>query len=132
MSILSGVEKPISKARQIFLGEQKAKRGILPTIVSGVGFDLTAKMIDNTFGSPVQRIASFNIPFIGPIGPIDVINFFIHGGPRNLRGGFTAIIGAKAITGTLSNIGPFRLPGASPGSQPSATLTGLANQGAPI
>lgn len=131
------LEKPTNKVRTIILGEKTdKKKGVIPTVVSGTGADLTMKAIDGVFGSPVQRFASINLPVIGPVGPIDVINFLIHGGFRNIRSGLTAVIGAKVVTGGLRTIGPFALPGAGSPGQLTAQSTTIATQsntqGAPI
>lgn len=91
-----------------------ASKGILQNVVTGVGADLTMRTVDNIFGSPVQRIASFPIPFIGTVGPIDVINYIGHAGGFKLsRKGLIAVLSAKMVTGGLTSLGPIRLPGNS-------------------
>lgn len=94
-------------------------KGIIQNSVTGVGFDQVAKTVDNIFGSPVQRIFSFNMPVIGPIGPIDIMNYFTHAnGLRVSKNGFIAVIAAKIVQGVLPSIGSIKLPGtlSSPGS----------------
>ena len=71
--VLNGVT---SKASLLFLGEKTPKkRGILPTVASGVGVDVTMRAIDRIVGSPLQKFAGFNIPFLGNVGVIDGLNF---------------------------------------------------------
>ena len=73
--VLHGVT---SKASMLLIGEKTPKkRGILPTVASGVGVDQTARAIDRLVGSPLQRFAGFNVPFLGNVGIIDALNFLI-------------------------------------------------------
>lgn len=124
MQILEGTT---SKARQFLLGErQPHKKGILPTAVSGVGTDVTIRFLDGLIGSPMQRFIQFPLPVIGGIGIVDVINFLVNGGPRNFRGGITAVLGAKIMTAGLSTLGPIRLPTAGPQLPPTQQAPGGA------
>ena len=109
-------------------------KGLLQNITTGIGANEGMVIIDNIFGSPVQRIFSFNLPFLGTVCPIDVLNYVFHaGGFKFSKKGLIAVASAKIARGSLSNIGPIRLPGAVPTGAPStAVLTGTANQGAPI
>lgn len=130
--VLKGVT---SKASMILLGEKTPKkRGIIPTATGGVGVDVMLKTFDNFVGSPLQRFASFNLPFIGPVGPIDAINFLIFSaGGRNIKGGIIAVAAAKLITGgaSLGNITGFFGGTSSPNvSQGSPVASGVA--GAPV
>jgi len=127
MQILEGTT---SKARQLLIGQrQPTKKGILPTAVSGVGTDVTLRFLDGLIGSPMQRFITFPVPFIGGVGIIDAINFLVNGGPRNFRGGLTAVIGAKVMTAGLSTLGPIRLPSAqtNPTGSPIAQAPGGAS-----
>ncbi len=93
-------------------------KGILQNVVTGVGTDKTLRALDNVVGSPLQRITSFNLPFIGNFGVIDFINYIGHsGGLKISRKGLIAVLSAKAIDGVLPSIGGFSLPGASPAGQ---------------
>jgi len=90
----------------VLLGERTAKKkGIIPTIAAGTGVDVTLRAVDNMLGGNLQRFAGFPIPFVGNLGVIDAINFLIFSaGGRNLKGGVTAVVGAKVITGSLPSI----------------------------
>ena len=81
-----------------------AAKGVIQTSVVGVGFDQIAKTVDGVFGSPVQRIFSFNFPLVGPIGPIDIINYLVNGNGKLISGkGATAVLAAKLVqTGNLA------------------------------
>jgi hypothetical protein len=86
-------------------------KGIVQNFVTGVGADTTMRLLDNIVGSPVQRIFSFNLPIIGSIGPIDLLNYVAHaGGFKVSRKGLIAVGAAKIASGALSNIGPIMLP----------------------
>ena len=109
-----------------------ASKGILQNVVTGVGADLTMRTVDNLFGSPVQRIASFNVPVIGNVGAIDVINYVGHaGGFKFSRKGLIAVISAKMVTGTLTSLGPIRLPGSGIVSTGPATASSGPTASAP-
>ena len=93
-------------------------KGILQNVVTGVGTDKTLRALDNVVGSPLQRIASVNLPFIGSFGVIDFVNYIGHAcGFKVSRKGFIAILAAKAVDGVLPSIGGFSLPGATPAGQ---------------
>ena len=101
-------------------------KGIIQNVVTGIGADQTMRLIDNVVGSPVQKIFSFNLPIIGNVGPIDFLNYVAHaGGFKISKKGFIAVGASKLVAGTLSNIGPIRLPNvvsqASTNSTPSAS-----------
>ena len=120
------LEKPFSKVSQLFLGQSTpTKKGLIPTAVSGTGAEVAMKSVDNIFGSPVQRIFSLNLPVVGTIGPIDFINFMIHGGFRNIRGGITAVVGSKVLVGGLRSLGPISLPGGAPTGSPTSSTPQL-------
>ena len=100
-------------------------KGIIQNVVTGIGADQTMRLVDNVFGSPVQKIFSFNLPVIGNVGPIDLLNYVAHaGGFKISKRGFVAVGAAKLVAGTLTNLGPIRLPSVvsaqSTPSQPSA------------
>lgn len=102
-----------------------ASKGIIQNSVTGVGFDQVAKTLDNIVGSPIQKIFSMPIPFIGSVGAIDVANYFVHANGLKLsKNGFIAVIAAKIVQGILPSIGSFKLPGSS--------NTGGAGQGSPV
>ena len=94
-----------------------ASKGIIQNSVTGIGFNTVALVVDGIFGSPVSRIFSFNLPFIGPVGPIDVLNYVVHaGGLKMSKKGLVAVLAAKAAqTGAIAgfnivNIGAGRIP----------------------
>lgn len=100
-------------------------KGIIQNFVTGVGADQTMRLIDNIVGSPVQKIFSFNLPVIGNVGPIDLLNYVAHaGGFKISKKGLIAVGAAKMAAGVLPNIGPIRLPSVttaqSTPTQPSA------------
>jgi len=133
MASLSFAEKPISKLRGVLIGEKSdKKRGLIPTAVLGTGAEIAMKTVDNIFGSNIQRLASFNLPLIGTVGPIDVLNFFIFGGIRNMRGGITAVIGSKVLGGGLASIGPISLPGSSGLNLSEQSSTAAGQLGGPV
>ena len=117
MAITSSVQK--------FATKFSAKgTGVLATSASGIGTDMLMRTIDNVVGSPVQRIASFGLPVVGTVGPIDVLNYIVHAGGLKLsKNGLIAVLAAKITAGVLPSIGPIRLPqttvNASGGSQPA-------------
>ena len=122
------LSKPIEKVSTIFLGQRTpTKKGIIPTAVSGTGAEIAMKSVDNIFGGPVQNILSINLPIVGTVGPIDALNFMIHGGFRNIKGGLTAVIGSKVLVGGLRSLGPISLPGGQPTGAP---ISPQASQGA--
>ena len=105
--------------------------GTLSVAAGGIGSDLLMRTLDNIVGSPVQRIFSFNLPLLGTIGPIDVLNYAIYAGGFKLKkSGFIAVLAAKIAGGVLPSIGPIRLPttGANPtGQSASAGAAGGAS-----
>ena len=111
---------------QILVGEKTPKkRGILPGIAGGAGVDVTLKAIDNLVGSPLQRFAGFNVPFLGNVGIIDAMNFLIFsGGGRNIKGGVIAVGGAKLVTGALPQFTSILSPNVSAGSPVASGILG--------
>lgn len=110
-----------------------ASKGLLQNAVTGIGADKVMTTLDNLVGSPVQRIASISLPFIGSVGPIDFINYVGHaGGFRFSKKGLIAVISAKIANNTLTSLGPIRLPGSgqSPVSAGGSTPTASAPGGA--
>ena len=86
-------------------------KGIIQNVVTGIGADTTMRLMDNIVGAPVQRIFSFNLPIIGSIGPIDLLNYVAHaGGLKISRKGLIAVAASKVASGALSSIGPIMLP----------------------
>lgn len=127
MAALASITKTTSKIIP-------TSKGILQNIVTGIGANSLMTTIDNMVGSPVQRIASINLPFIGAVGPIDFINYVGHaGGFKFSKKGLIAVISAKVANNTLTALGPIRLPGAgatSPsagGTAPTASAPGGAS-----
>ncbi len=116
----------------IFLGDRTPrKRGIVPTVASGVGVDMTMRALDRLVGSPLQRFAGFNVPLVGNIGIIDALNFLIFsGGGKNFKGGITAVAGAKFVGGTLPALGNIQLPGSVSAGSTASVASGVA--GAPV
>ena len=107
--VLKGVR---SKVSQVLLGEREVKkRGIIPTAIMGVGLEAGLRAADNIIGGPIQRLFSVNAPFVGTIGPLDAIVFLVmSNGFKNLRGGATAVIGAKVILGgALARASPINI-----------------------
>jgi len=91
MSAVSGLHKSVGRIVPI-------SKGIGQNIITGTGFDTVAKTVDGIFGSPVQRIFSFNFPLVGPVGVIDVLNYLIHSrGKMVSKNGFIAVLGAKIV-----------------------------------
>jgi len=85
--------------------------GIVQNAVTGIGFDQLARAVDSVVGSPVQGIFNFNLPFIGGVGIIDVVNYFLHSGGKIIsKNGFVAVGAAKFVTGTLPAIGGIAIP----------------------
>lgn len=99
MALTTSVTKP-------FKGLVPASKKIGTNIITGTGFDAVAKTVDGIFGSPVQRIFSFNLPLVGPIGVIDVLNYLVHSGGKMVsKTGLTAVIGAKIVqTGGIAGV----------------------------
>jgi len=89
-------------------------KGVIQNSVTGIGADSLMKTLDNVVGSPLQKIFSINLPILGSVGVIDIINYFGHANGLKLsRKGFTAVIAAKVASGVLPSIGGFRLPNQS-------------------
>src|SRR3990167_573648 len=125
---LMSLSKPVERISTIFLGQKTpTKKGLIPTAVSGTGAEVAMKSVDNIFGGVVQNLMSINLPIVGTVGPIDAINFMIHGGFKNIRGGLTAVIGSKVLVGGLRSLGPISLPGSPPTGAVQSTT---ANSGA--
>ena len=102
-------------------------KGVLGTSASGIGTDLLMRTIDNIVGSPVQRIFSFNLPLLGTVGPIDVLNYSVHaGGFKINKSGFIAVLAAKIAGGVLPSIGPIRLPTTTANPSGTSTASGAA------
>jgi len=107
--VLKGVRTKVS---QVLLGEKEVKkRGVIPTALMGVGLEAGLRAADNIVGGPIQRLFSVNAPFVGTIGPLDAIVFLVmSNGFKNVRGGLTAVIGAKVILGgALAAISPVSI-----------------------
>lgn len=109
-------------------------KGVIQNFVTGVGADQTMRLVDNIFGSPVQKVFSFNLPFIGNVGPIDFLNYIAHaGGFKVSKKGLIAVGAAKLSSGALQAIGPIRLPSvAAAQSTPTQPSPVGASGGLPI
>ena len=71
---LESVTKPLEK----LVDPPKGKgMQIIPTAISGIGFDAIAKMADNFIGSPFQRFG-ISLPVVGRLSLIDIVNYFVH------------------------------------------------------
>lgn len=106
-------------------------KGVIQNSVTGVGADAFMRTIDDIFGSPVQRIFSYNLPFLGSIGPIDFINYVGHaGGFYFSKKGLIAVLAAKIVSGTLSSLGPIRLPGSGAVPMPATAQQVATSQAA--
>lgn len=126
MAILGSVTTTLHKA-------VPASKGIIQNSVTGVGFDQVAKTIDNMVGSPVQKIFSFNVPFLGSAGPIDLMNYFVHANGLKLsKNGFIAVLAAKIVQGVLPSIGGIKLPGTSVAQVNKTTSVASGARGAPM
>jgi len=114
------LQKPLQSVSKTLLGEAGGKkRGIVPTIVLGTGADQTMRALDNVLGSPLQRIFGFNLPFLGNVGVIDLINYLIFaGGFKISTQGLMAVAGAKAVGGVLPVLsGVLNIPGIGQAAQ---------------
>ena len=128
MAMLERQAKSLGKT---LIGQTTAKKAIVPNIVTGVGIDQTLRAADNTFGAPLQRIFSVQLPIVGNVGPIDVINYMIHTGgklTKNVVAGLTAVGGAKAISGGLGSLN-LPIPGVQSVANPNVVPSG---PGAPL
>jgi len=85
--------------------------GIVQNAITGIGFDQLARAVDSVVGSPVQSIFSFNLPVIGGVGIIDVINYLLHSQGKIIsKNGIIAVGAAKFVTGALPAIGGIAIP----------------------
>ena len=92
-------------------------KSVLGTVAGGIGSDILMKTIDNVTGGNVQRLASINLPIVGPVGLIDAFNYIIYaGGIKISKRGILAVVGAKIATGVISSVGSLSIPGFSGGS----------------
>ena len=110
-------------------GKFKAgSKGILGTSASGIGTDQLMRLVDNVFGAPVQRLASVNVPIIGSVGTIDILNYVVHSGKIGFsKNGLIAVMAAKAANGVLPQIRGLSLPQANSTSNAKTvpTSTGI-------
>jgi len=105
LALFGSVQKQITRF-------EAGGRSTLGVAAGGIGTDLLMRAVDGIFGSPVQRIFSFNLPILGPVGPIDILNYMIYaGGLKVSKRGLIAVASAKLVGGALTNIGPIALPG---------------------
>lgn len=124
MAMLASIQRPLKKV-------VPASRGVAQNALTGVGFDKLGKAVDSVVGSPVQRIISFPVPFLGTVTLIDVMNYLVHAnGLRLSKNGFIAVAAARFVDGTLPAIGSISLPGSVNAGQGSSVAAGVP--GAPI
>ena len=125
MALVKSITKPLS-------GLVPPSKKIGTTIITGTGFDAVAKAVDGIFGSPVQRIFSFNFPIIGPIGVLDIINYLVHSrGKLISQTGLIAVVGAKIVqTGGIG--GMNLIPVLTNVSKTTVNVGGLSQTGANI
>lgn len=128
MAMLQGTTNKLGKT---LLGTTSRSKGIVTNIVTGTGADQFMRAVDNIFGAPLQRVFSVQVPFLGNVGPIDVINYAIHaGGLKFSTTGFVAVGGAKFVGGTLPVLaGSLSIPGLNRVANPNVTPSG---PGAPL
>ena len=104
MGLTTTITKPFKK----FV---PSSSGLVANAVTGIGFDQLARAVDGVVGSPVQGIFSFNVPIIGPVGIIDLINYLVHSqGKIVSKKGLIAVGAAKFVTGALPAIGGISIP----------------------
>ena len=97
---------------------------------TGVGFDQGMRAVDNLIGSPMQRSLSFNLPIVGNVGLIDVLNYMVHsGGFKISKKGFAAVGASKFVGGVLPSIGPIQLP---TGTAATSSIGSNPSSGGPI
>lgn len=128
MAMLANSTKSLQRT---LLGNTSRSKAIVANIVTGTGADQVMRAADNIFGSPLQRVFSVQIPFLGNVGPIDVINYAVHaGGLKFSTTGIVAVAGAKFIGGTLPVLsGALAIPGLNTVANPNVTPSG---PGAPL
>ena len=80
--------------------------------------------------SPLQKTLSFNLPILGSVGLIDVINYMTHaGGLKVSKKGIAAVGASKFVQGVLPSIGPIQLP---TGTSATSSIGSNPSSGAPI
>jgi hypothetical protein len=123
MSLTKSITKPFS-------GLVPPSKKIGTTIITGTGFDAVAKTVDGIFGSPIQRIFSFNFPLIGPIGVLDILNYMVHSrGKLVSQNGLLAVVGAKIVqTGGIA--GMNIIPVLTNTNKTTVNIAGLSQTGA--
>ena len=78
-------------------------KGILGTAAGGIGTDVLMRTVDNATGGNAQRLASVNLPVIGPVGIIDFLNYIIYANgikisKRGFRAALTTNVGDAEIS----------------------------------
>lgn len=108
-------------------------RSVIGTAAGGIGSDILMKTIDNVTGGNVQRLASINIPFLGPVGLIDAFNYMIYaGGAKINKRGIIAVVAAKVATGAITSVGSLNIPGFGQGNLTQQASTSAGQSGGPI
>jgi len=106
-------------------------RSTLGVAAGGIGSATLMRVVDNLFGSPIQKSLSFNLPVVGKVGLIDVFNYLIYaGGLKPSKRGLIAVGADKVAAGGLPSIGPINLPFSRNLSQQASVQAGAA--GAPL
>lgn len=125
MSLTKSLSKPLS-------GLVPPSKKIGTTIITGTGFDAVAKTVDGIFGSPIQRIFSFNFPIVGPIGILDILNYLVHSrGKLVSQNGILAVVAAKIVqTGGIG--GMNLIPVLTNTPKTTVNVAGLSQTGANI
>jgi len=101
-ALIDPIEKQLPKV-------QGTGMKVIPTAISGIGFDVVAKTLDNFLGSPIQRFG-ISLPVVGRLSLVDIINYFVHNKgklmPQKDFRGPIAVLAAKGVqTGfNLGNI----------------------------
>ena len=128
--ILGSLIAPVQKFAKKF---EAGSKGILGTAAGGIGTDLLMKTIDNVTGGNVQRLASVNLPVIGPVGAIDFLNYIIYAnGIKISKRGMIAVMSAKLATGALTSIGSLNIPGFGRGNLAEQSSVSSGQEGGPI
>ena len=111
---MSSLVAPVQKFAKKF---EAGSKGVLGTAAGGIGTDLLMKTIDNVTGGNVQRLISVNLSVLGPVGPIDFLNYIIYAnGLKISKRGLIAVVSAKLATGALTSVGSLNIPGFGSGT----------------
>jgi hypothetical protein len=100
-------------------------KGIVQPMITGVGFDGVAKFIDGATGGILQSFG-VNVPVVGRISAIDLLNFFVNAGGFKFsrKEGYIAVGAAKLLQAGVGNIRPLNLLGSTNVSTQSMPASG--------